>query len=166
MFKERKISSLTWKGGPLFMVANSHLSGPLLKVNCLCVPWPPLNPAPTSCQKNLYLHTDDINMPTASVGHKRGWPARFKEGSKWCQLTGILLREYPWSTFFNFFATSIILCFETDSAASANHNAKRFPVFPADLLRQTYLAWRIAVIAFCCLLFVLEAGYSSMLLIQ
>jgi hypothetical protein len=45
------------------------LSGPLLEVSCLYAPCSPLTPAPAPRQKNIYLHTDDITMPTASVGH-------------------------------------------------------------------------------------------------
>ncbi len=43
MYKKR--NTLTWKGGPLFMVANPHppfLAGPLLEVN-----YPPLCPLPS-----------------------------------------------------------------------------------------------------------------------
>jgi hypothetical protein len=46
------------------------LSGPLLEVNCHYALYPPLTPKPASRQKDSYLHTDDINMPAASVGHK------------------------------------------------------------------------------------------------
>ncbi len=47
-----------------------HLSFyPLLEVNCLHAPCPPLTPhAPASIQKDIYLHTDNINMPAAAVG--------------------------------------------------------------------------------------------------
>jgi hypothetical protein len=46
------------------------LSGPLLEVNCLCTPCHSLTPPHRlSAKKDIYLHTDDINMPAASVGH-------------------------------------------------------------------------------------------------
>jgi hypothetical protein len=66
--KERKIPLLgetyicSWWKIPI-------LPDPLLGVNCLCALALPSPPAHTSCRKNIYLHTEDINMPTTSVGH-------------------------------------------------------------------------------------------------
>jgi hypothetical protein len=48
------------------------LSGPLLEVNyCLYPPCPSLTSPPHSlpATKDIYLHTGDINIPAASVGH-------------------------------------------------------------------------------------------------
>ncbi len=53
------------------------LPGPLLEVSCLYAPFRPLTPAPASCQKEIYLHTDDINMLAASVRHN------YKYSSTW-----------------------------------------------------------------------------------
>ncbi len=36
---------------------------------CLHAPSSPLTPAPASHQQDIYLHTDDINMPASPVGH-------------------------------------------------------------------------------------------------
>jgi hypothetical protein len=50
------------------------LAGPLLKANCPTLDPPPLYcplpHCPLSCQRNIYLHTDDINTPdSSSVRH-------------------------------------------------------------------------------------------------
>ncbi len=72
--KERKRNTLTWKGGPLFMVANSHPLRSLAWSQLSCTPCssitPPCpTPTPASHKKDIYLHADDINMPATSVRH-------------------------------------------------------------------------------------------------
>jgi hypothetical protein len=48
------------------------------------LPSPP--PAPASYPKDIYLHTDDINMPAASVGHIKcsgiSWFSGIRKGRK------------------------------------------------------------------------------------
>ncbi len=80
MYNKEKIH--TWKGGPLLMVVNPHTSWSLawsqLPLMSLAFPHP-LHPL--SRQKDIYLHTDDINMPTSScrvkvrLGHSWGQPS-------------------------------------------------------------------------------------------
>jgi hypothetical protein len=51
------------------MVVNSHPLRSLLEVNGLYAHCPSLTPHPLPAKKHIYLHTDDSNMPAASVGH-------------------------------------------------------------------------------------------------
>jgi hypothetical protein len=67
--KERKKTPLLGKAVPCSLWQIPILSGPLVEVNYLCSPCPPLTSASASHQKNIYLHTNKINMPAASVGH-------------------------------------------------------------------------------------------------
>jgi hypothetical protein len=48
------------------------LPGPLFEVNCPCVPYISLTPKVQSFppREHLFLHTDIINKPDTSVGHK------------------------------------------------------------------------------------------------
>jgi hypothetical protein len=64
--KEINKIPLIGKAVPYSWCRNPILSGPLLAVNCLYAPCPPSPSAPASHQKT---HTDDINMPAASVRH-------------------------------------------------------------------------------------------------
>jgi hypothetical protein len=70
LLKRKKESSLTWKGGPVFMVANFH---PLSSIALSQLPLRPLPfPHPPHlllAKKDVYLHTNDIKMPAASVRH-------------------------------------------------------------------------------------------------
>jgi hypothetical protein len=69
--KERKEIPLLGKAVPGSQWRIPILPGPLLGVNCLCALCCSLTPLhPTSHQKDIYLHTDDINMPATPVGHK------------------------------------------------------------------------------------------------
>jgi hypothetical protein len=63
--KERKETEipLLGKAVPCSWLRIPILSGPLLAVSS--------SPTPASHQKDIYLHTDNINMPTTSVRHKR-----------------------------------------------------------------------------------------------
>jgi hypothetical protein len=69
--KER--NTLTWKGSPLFIVANSHPLRSLTSNQLPLCPLPfPHPPAPASRKKDIYLHTYDINMPATPFGHTKG----------------------------------------------------------------------------------------------
>jgi hypothetical protein len=57
-----KAVSFSWWWIPILPV-------PLLEVHYLYTPCPPITPSPASCQWNIYLQTDDINMPATPVGH-------------------------------------------------------------------------------------------------
>ncbi len=59
-----KIKTITWNGGSLIMLAKPpSLLVPCLKSTAHCAPPLPQSPCLYSCQHNIYLHTDDINIP-------------------------------------------------------------------------------------------------------
>jgi hypothetical protein len=66
--RERKKIPLLGKAVPCSWWRIPILLGPLLGVNCLTPLALPSPPAPASHKKNIYSHTDNINMPAASVG--------------------------------------------------------------------------------------------------
>ncbi len=74
--RKKERNTLTLKGGPCFFWANSHLLRSLASVNCLCTPCSSLTP----CHKDIYLHTDEINMPATPDGHTRGYKS-YKKAS-------------------------------------------------------------------------------------
>ncbi len=62
---------LTWKGDPLFMVANSHPHSSLAWSQLPLRPLHFLHPLHLlPANRAFILHTDDINKPDTSVGHK------------------------------------------------------------------------------------------------
>jgi hypothetical protein len=71
LLKEKKEKNyLTWKGGPCLWWGIPILSGHLLKSPAF-MPLPFLHPPhPLPAKKDIYLHTDDINMPAAHRDHK------------------------------------------------------------------------------------------------
>ncbi len=68
--------TLTWNATLCTWLQTPIHAVPLLKANCPIWDPPPLValpfPLPSSRQHNVYLHTDDINMPnSSSVGHMK-----------------------------------------------------------------------------------------------